>query len=126
MSKAKSKTKKAASPKKPAAVKKGTVIKTAVSIRITQPKASGVTILKAKAVKAPLAKKEYIEPVMRGLTRSVMPVEKQQALSVEDLMKRQQSKSTNRKQGGVKYETLTVEKLKTMANIPESGPTEVD
>jgi hypothetical protein len=41
-------------------------------------------------------------------------------------MKRQQSKSTNRKQGGVKYETLTVEKLKTMANIAESGPTEVD
>lgn len=120
------KTKKAASAKKPAAVKKGTVTKTAVSTKTAKPKATGITILKAKAVKAPLAKKEYVEPVRRALTRGTMPVERQQALSVEDLKKRQQSKGTTRKQGGIKYETLTVEKLKTMANILESGPTEVD
>jgi hypothetical protein len=120
------KTSKAASPKKPAAVKKGTVTKTAVSTKAAKPKATGIIILKAKMVKAPLAKKEYVEPVRRGLSRSAMPVEKQHALSVEDLKKRQESKGTTRKQGGVKYETLTVEELKTMANILESGPTEVD
>lgn len=125
MSTAKLKTPKTASSKNPVAVKKGIVVKTITNTANAQPKAITVTIIKAKTANAPLAKKEFVEPVKRALSRSVRPVNKQKALSKEDLKKRQQSKGTSRKQGGVKYETLQVQQVKAMANVPEIGPTKV-
>lgn len=117
--------KKAKTPaaKKGVATKKAVVTVTIKRTINASPKT--LTTVKAKKAAAPLIKKEHAEPVGRTLSLSAKPVNKQHALTKEELQKRQQAKSTSRKQGGAVYTALKEEQVKAMANIKESGPTKV-
>jgi hypothetical protein len=92
----------------------------------TNAPAISVTVTKAKKAAKPLTKKEYVESAKPEVSSRAVPVNKQKALTKEDLQKRQKSKGTSRKQGGKKYDTLKAAQLKTMAHIKEAAPSKVD
>lgn len=111
--------------KKKAAVKKA-VVKPVVAAGASISKHEKVIVVKAKKAATAIVKKEYTEPAARSRALSNRPVNKIKALSKEDLKKRQQKKTTNRKQGGVRFEQLQAEQTRTLANLPQSAPTDVE
>lgn len=112
-------------PPKAAAVKKGKLSPAIVTTARTISKAGKTTVIKAKKAATVLTKKEHTEPVMRTMALS-RAAGKLKALSKEQQEKRQGSKTTKRKQGGVKYGVLPEQQVRVLAHVQQSGPTKVE
>jgi hypothetical protein len=108
-----------ADPKK-AAVKKIAGVVTLVGSTALS-KTAGIKVITAKTAKLTMAKTAMAATTV--LARGAAISTQQPALTKGALKKRQQAKSTTRKQGGAKFAILPVQKIKAMANKFEAGPT---
>jgi hypothetical protein len=84
-------------------------------------KTAGIKVIKAKTAKLTMAKTTVATTTV--LTRGAAISTQQPALTRGALKKRQQAKSTTRKQGGAKFTLLPAQKIKAMASKFEAGPT---
>jgi hypothetical protein len=108
-------------------VKSSVLLKKTNKNSLVKSNMTGAKVVKAKIAKMPLAKQKITTPIFKGATlEAAMDTGAGLALTKSDLQKRQQAKTTKRKQGNLSFGALTVKQSKTMANLMEAAPTSVE